>query len=178
MVIKYKGYIFVLLTNKITIMRLERKIHTTNEINRIGFEVTNQVLPQLRQLVGVKIFLRDGSKSKKFIIDTPTIEPNSFNGEWAKNHGMYFQRMGKSLYLTIRLSFSDGGGGSIYEEKTNYLGLLDDDGQILVEVIEDVMDNPKAYSFDEVKNLLSKKEELEKSMRDLKSQLGVFADWW
>lgn len=158
-------------------MRLERKIHTTNEINRVGYEVSNKVIPQLRELVGVKIFLKDGSKSKKFIIDTPNIEPNSFNGEWVRNHGMFFQRIGSSLYLTIRISFSDGGGGSIYEDKNTYLGQLDDDRQVLVDVME-TMDEPKVYCFDEVKELIGKKDELDLALRGVKKSLGVFSDWW
>ena len=157
-------------------MKLEKKIHAVNEVNRIGKIILDNVLPQLEKYLGQKIFLVNGDKSSKFVINYPEVELNKFEGkEYAELHRCYIRKSYHNIYLSISGCFKCNETSCFYEEVEIWLGDLDESGQVLKSL------RTEPYQFNNydaqvIRSLLKEKETLEKKLNELKSSVRIFLD--
>ncbi len=159
-----------------TAMKLEKKIHAVNEVNRITKIILDNVLAQLEKYIGQKIFLVNGDKASKFIINYPTVELSKFEGkDYAQLHRCYVRKSYKSIYLSISGCFQRNETGCFYEEQEIWLGDLDDSGQILKSLRTEPFEL-KDYNANEVRRLLKEKEAIEKQLDEVKSKVRIFLD--
>lgn len=157
-------------------MKLEKKIHAVNEVNRVAKIILDNVLPQLEKYVGQKIYLVNGDKSSKFVIKFPEVEFKKFEGkDYATLHGCNIRKSYRSIYLSISGCFQRIETGCFYEKLEIWLGDLDDSGQVLKSL------RTEPYEFDSydvqtVRNLLNEKELAEKKLNEIKSKVRIFLD--
>ena len=157
-------------------MKLEKKIHAVNEVNRVAKIILDNVLSQLEKYVGQKIFLVNDNKSSKFIINFPNVELSKFEGKnYATLHRCYIRKSYRSIYLSVSGCFQRNETGCFYEDLEIWLGDLDDSGQVLKGL------RTEPYQFDSydvqtVRNLLNEKELAEKKLNEIKSKVRIFLD--
>jgi len=157
-------------------MKLERKIHALNEVNRTAKIVLDNVLPQLEKYLGQKIYLAGGGQASKFTITFPEVELNKFEGkDYAQVHRCYLEKSWHSIYLSFSGCFKNDDVTCFYEDVKIWLGDLDNTGQVLTKV------RTEAYEFENyeivtVRSQIKKKAELENQLSNLKSQLRSFSD--
>lgn len=157
-------------------MKLEKKIHAVNEVNRIGEIILNNVLPQLEKYIGQKIYLVNGNCSNKFVIDFPKVELKKFEGkEYSQLHRCYVRKSYRSIYLSISGCFQCNDTSCFYEELEIWLGDLEDDGQVLKSLRTEPYQFNQ-YNADTVRELLKEKQAVEKKLDEIKGKIRIFLD--
>jgi len=158
-------------------MKLEKKVHAVNEVNRLAKLALEFVLPELQKYVGQKIYLVNGDKASKFNIEFPELQPNKFEGkEYALLHNTYLHKSYKSVYFKLSCSFKNTDATCFYEDINIWVGDLDDSGQVLTNVRTEEFPF-KNYNVEEIKVLLKRKEQVEKELSEVKSKLRDFVDF-
>jgi len=159
-------------------MKLEKKIHGVNEVNRLAKIMLDSIIPQLQMFVGQKIYLANGDTAKKFIIQYPEVEVKKFEGkEYALLHNTYLHKSYKSVYFKLSCSFKNTDTTCFYEDINIWVGDLDDSGQVLTNVRTE--DFPfKNYNVEDVRALFVRKEQVEKELSEIKSKLNDFVDFY
>jgi hypothetical protein len=117
---------------------LDINVQALNEVNKYALKVINEILPQMSNLIGQKILLSDGKKSKKWTIETP--KGHKFKDEISDcfvDSNCYFDITTHSVYLMVKTCINGGSYDTntaycVYVDKFYYLGSIKDG--ILVEV--------------------------------------------
>ena len=157
-------------------MRLEKKIHAVNEVNRVAKIILDNVLPQLEKYIGQKIYLVNGNCANKFVINFPKVELSKFEGkDYATLHRCYLRKSYRSIYLSVSGCFQRNETSCFYEDVEIWVGDLDDSGQVLKCL------RTKPYQFDcydaqTVRTQLKEKELVEKKLNGIKSKVRIFLD--
>ena len=157
-------------------MKLERKIHAINEVNRAAKIVLDNVLPQLEKYLDQKIYLASGGKASKFNISFPAVELSKFEGkDYALVHRCYIEKSYRSIYLSFAGCFKQDEVGCFYEDVKIWLGDLDATGQVLTKVAAAGFEF-EPYEIETVRSQMKQKAELEHQISALKSKLRSFSD--
>lgn len=154
-------------------MKLEKKVHAVNEVQRLFLLNFNHVLPQLKQFVGQQIILKSGSKSAKFknAISFLNEEPKGFGTDYAKLHLTYLDISNYSVWLKISCSFKNNDTSCFYEDISMYIGEMQNG--ILTSIVEQAPELQK-YDAEGIRTMLGLKKQVESQLSDLKSKLHKF----
>jgi len=159
-------------------MKLEKKVHGVNETNRIMNAEYKNLIPQLKALIGEKIFLQTGrmsAKAKK-AINFLNEQPKKFNGnEYANIHYLGLKCSYRSLWLKLSCCFKESETGCFYQGASVYVGELKD-GLHLTEVKDDHEPLKTDYNAKGIRKLFELKEQVEKQLSELKGQLHPFGN--
>ncbi len=154
-------------------MKLEKKVHAVNEVQRVFLLNFNHVLPQLKQFVGQQIILKSGSKSAKFqkAISYLTEQPKGFGTEYAKLHWCMLDINSHSVWLKLSCSFKNNDTSCFYEDISMYIGEMKNG--ILTSVVEQAPEL-QTYNVEGIRTMLNLKKQVESQLSDLKSKLYKF----
>ena len=155
-------------------MKLAKKVHAINEVQRLAVLNFNHILPQLNEFVGQKIILASGNKSAKFknAINFLTDAPKGFGDDYARLHWCMLDISSYSVWMKVSCSFKDSEHSCFYEKEDIYIGKMKNG------ILESVEPN-NAPEFDvlkiqDVRALMIEKKEVEEKLSGLKSKLFKF----
>lgn len=154
-------------------MKLEKKVHAVNEVNRIFSLNFNHILPQLKTFVGQQIILKSGNKSAKFknAISYLDEQPKGFGTDYARLHWCMLDINNYSVWLKISCSFKNDDVSCFYEETSMYIGEMQNG--ILISVVDEAPEL-QTYNVQGIRTMLELKKGLESQLSDLKSKLYKF----
>lgn len=130
---------------------LSIQIEGQNELNSYAKKVLTEVLPELKKLIGQKILLADGNKSKKFII--PSHGSEDTKGENKHIGRQYWFDFGNpSTWIKVKICINGGSYGDntaycVYFEKSIYIGETKLQAITKLEEYENIV---KSYELDKV----------------------------
>ncbi|MEA3295795.1 MAG: hypothetical protein U9Q27_01465 [Patescibacteria group bacterium] len=156
-------------------MKLEKKVHAVNEVQRIAKLNYKHVLPILESFIGKQIVLKSGDKSAalKKTISFLDEQPKGFGNDYARLHCAYLNIVNNSIWLNISCSFKDTETNCFYEEANIFIGTIEDG--ILTKINYNYpMD--KYYDLEEIRSLLNRKKELKKELDKIKSKTHKFTN--
>lgn len=158
-------------------MKLEKKVHAINEINRIAELNYNHVIPQLKEFVGKQIILKSGKKSAKFIDAITFIreEPKKYNNEYAILHNVYLDITNYSITIKISCSFKNNENSCFYQDASVYLGTMENG---VLKALDSEAPKYIVYDADGVRALLTAKKQVENQLSELKSKLYLFDGYY
>jgi len=158
-------------------MKLEKKIHAVNEVQRLSVLNFNHILPILKEFVGQKILLASGDKSAKFkkALSFLDEQPKKFGEDYARLHRCMLDVGRYSIWLKISCSFKDNDTSCFYEEQEIYMGKMENG--ILTE-IETGIPEFETYKIQDVKALMSLKKEYKDKLDAVKSKLRKFDGYY
>lgn len=156
-------------------MRIERKVHAINEVERIAAIAHKSVVDKLATHKDKKIFKNNGTLRAAYQFEIESQDPTPYNGpgafdtEYASKHSTYMRPMGDSLYLYISMAFKDDEHTCFYQKKTLWVCDMKDNR------ITNLATPYKASTYDakEQEELLKRRDELEHGLRTINSMIVV-----
>jgi hypothetical protein len=138
----------------------EIEIYANNELNRITYDILNDLIPTLESYKGKKIYTADGKITAKTPLEiTPPadgkIGSSNYKGDLYRSTTAYINNSGSSLWLNISLCFNGGNydkntSFAKYFKKEIYLGTMKT--QILNEV-KTLEYTAEIYNLGEILNI-------------------------
>lgn len=162
-------------------MKLDKKVHAENEVQRLLEYYYDKVMDLLPQFVGQKIILASGGRTKKFndalkgVIDVKNEQPKGYNGEYAQLHYLNLTHPYNGIFLKISCCFKNTENTCFYVKDQVYIGELDN--QYLKKLRPDRPTFSK-YDTNEVKQLKGKMENLERELYDIKGKINRFKGYY
>jgi hypothetical protein len=156
-------------------MKLEKKIHAVNEVQRLMKLNFDHIMPQLQAFIGEKIQLKTGGKSAKFKIDFLDEKPKSFEGGYAQLHYCHIDISYSNIWLKISCSFKNTEVTCFYESDSIYLGDLSADKLHLKELSSQSYE-PIIYEVEAVKKDIERAKQLEDELNSLNYSISKFKD--
>lgn len=152
-------------------MKLEKKVHAVNEVQRLLKMNYDHIMPQLEKFVGKKIRLQTSRKAAQFKIDFLDEKPRGFEGEYATINNMDIYFTYTTIWLKIKIRFKDTGVSCFYESNSICIGEMD--GFNLKSVRTEEYE-PLFYDVSQVQADLKRKEEVEKALMDVSFKVRNF----
>ncbi len=162
--------------------KIRLQVHAQNDFFRIVKAELENVLPQLQQYIGKKIFTLEGT-SKKFVVNFVKPEPVPMVGCAARSAGCYFKSQHNKLILSIKV-FYNHYDGTHYEEREITVGHLQNTDTLIDTISLGAIISD--YGFDRVLNAdleienvneyIRINRETELKLRTLRKQIGVDYD--
>lgn len=153
-------------------MKLEKKVHAVNEVQRLLKMNYDHIMPQLEKFIGQKIKLQTGGKAAKFKIDFSDEKPRGFEGEYATIHNRYISFPSGTIWLEISLCFKNTDVCCFYESDIIYIGDLD---KFHLKSVRTEAYEPVFYDLSQVQADLKRKQEVEEELHKLSYKVSKFA---